>query len=93
TVRGRVEAARDRQRARFESDGIRTNSGMTPSLLARHCALDAPAARVLTLAASRLALSARGFDRVRRVARTIADLAASDRVTADHVAEGLQFRG
>ncbi|MGE3704556.1 MAG: YifB family Mg chelatase-like AAA ATPase [Vicinamibacterales bacterium] len=93
TVRGRVEAARDRQRARFESDGIRTNSGMTPSLLARHCALDAPATRVLTLAASRLALSARGFDRVRRVARTIADLAASDRVTADHVAEGLQFRG
>jgi magnesium chelatase family protein len=92
-VRARVEAARDRQRVRFASDGIRTNSGMTPAVLARHCALDAAAARVLTLAAARLALSARGFDRVRRVARTIADLAGSDRVTADHVAEGLQFRG
>jgi magnesium chelatase family protein len=92
TVRERVEAARDRQRWRYQRDGIRTNSELTPALLARHCDLDAAGARLLTLAARRLGLSARGYDRARKVARTIADLAGSDRILADHIAEGLQFR-
>ena len=57
-----------------------------------HCALDARASRVLKTAAQRMALSARAYDRVRKVARTIADLDGEDRVSADHVAEALQFR-
>jgi magnesium chelatase family protein len=91
-VRARVGAARERQRLRYESDGVRTNGELTPALLARDCQLDAAGARLMTLAARRIGLSARGYDRARKVARTIADLAGEDQITADHVAEGLQFR-
>ncbi len=91
-VRTRVCAARERQRRRYERDGIWTNSELTPALLGRHCHLDAAGVRMLTLASRRLGLSARGYDRARKVARTIADLAGEDRVSAEHIAEGLQFR-
>ena len=91
-VRARVCAARERQRQRYQDDGIRTNSELTPTLLARDCHLEPAAVRILTLASRRLGLSARGYDRARKVARTIADLAADERVSAEHVAESLQFR-
>ena len=65
---------------------------MTPSLMRQHCALAADTSRVFEAAIRRFALSARGYDRVRKVARTIADLAGSDRIRAEHVAEALQFR-
>jgi magnesium chelatase family protein len=91
-VRTRVCAARERQRRRYEGDGIWTNTELTPALLSRHCHLDAAGVRMLTLASRRLGLSARGYDRARKVARTIADLAGEDRVSAEHIAEGLQFR-
>jgi magnesium chelatase family protein len=57
-----------------------------------HCAVDASAARVLDASIRKMALSARGYDRVRKVARTIADLAGADDITDGHVAESLQFR-
>ena len=60
--------------------------------MARHAPLDCAGARVLQQAVSRLSLSARAYDRVRKVARTIADLAGADTIAADHVAEALQFR-
>jgi magnesium chelatase family protein len=91
-VRGRVVAARVRQAERHLGDGILTNSELTPPLLARYCATDRAALRVLNAAIARLSLSARGFDRVRKVARTIADLEGHDQVRADHIAEALQFR-
>ena len=91
-VRERVVAARERQQARYAHDGITVNSQLTTSLLARHCHLERDAARVLVLAARKLGLTARGFDRARKVARTIADLAGADRIGADHVAESLQYR-
>ncbi len=91
-VRARVVSARDRQRGRESSTGARTNAELPPSSLA-HCArVDGRGARLLAQAVERLQLSARGYDRVRKVARTIADLAGSDAVVADHVAEALQFR-
>jgi len=91
-VRDRVVAARARQVDRYQTDRIRTNTELTPSLMRRHCMLDAGAVRVLNAAARRLTISARGYDRVRKVARTIADLDKSDTILADHVGEALQFR-
>jgi len=92
TVRARVIAAREMQRIRYGSDGIRTNTDLTPALLSRYCALERPAMRVLNSAVTRLSLSARAYDRVRKVARTIADLEEEAAISADHLAEALQFR-
>jgi magnesium chelatase family protein len=91
-VRARVVVARDRQRERYAGAGIRTNAELTPRLTAMHCGLDAAGIRLLNAASNRMALSARGYDRVRKVARTVADLAASEVIQADHLAEALQFR-
>jgi magnesium chelatase family protein len=91
-VRERVVGARERQAARYSRDGLRTNAELTPALMARHCATDAAARRLLQSAVTRLTLSARAYDRVHKVARTIADLAGVDRIDADHIAEALQFR-
>ena len=91
-VRERVVAARARQRERYSGDHATMNASLTPSLMRTHCALDRAAARLLKAAVERMSLSARAYDRVRKVARTIADLAGDDRIGADHVAEALQFR-
>jgi magnesium chelatase family protein len=90
-VRQRVIAARQRQIARHDGQ-CRVNAELTPSSIARHCQMDSGARRVLATAVRRLALSARGYDRVRKVARTIADLAGEDVMAAEHIAESLQFR-
>jgi len=92
SVRARVMMARARQQARYEGAGVRTNAELTPPLMTRHCAIGRDGMRLLKSAIRRMALSARGYDRVRKVARTIADLAGSDSITADHIAEALQFR-
>jgi magnesium chelatase family protein len=95
SVRARVVAARRRQHDRYNHYGraaLRTNAELTPSLMAAHCTIDRAGMKLLTSAIRTMALSARGFDRVRKVARTIADLAGSESIGADHVAEALQFR-
>ncbi|MGE5246364.1 MAG: YifB family Mg chelatase-like AAA ATPase [Betaproteobacteria bacterium] len=91
-IRARVLAARERQLARYAGDGFRTNAELSPALMARCCAIDPHGARLLRAAVARFALSARGFDRVRKVARTIADLAGEEVIAAEHLAEALQFR-
>ncbi len=88
-VRARVIAARTRQMAR---DGT-LNARLQGRRLRARTALDAPARRMFDAALARLALSARGHDRVLRVARTIADLEGAETVHGDHLAEALQFRG
>lgn len=90
-VRARVVDARVFQEKRRAALGHARVD--TPSREQAECALDLAAARLLTAAARQLRLSARGFERVRRVARTIADLAGVESTAADHVAEALQFRG
>ena len=91
-IRERVVAARERQQARFGRSRIRSNAQMGPRLLRRHCALPPEGERLLSLAVARLGLSARGHDRVLRVARTIADLAGEEAIRPEHVAEAIQYR-
>jgi magnesium chelatase family protein len=93
TVRRRVEQARALQRQRFRTSSIRVNAEMPARQVRRHCAPPAEAERLLAAAMSRLGLSARGHDRVLKVARTIADLDGSDTLQVEHCAEALQYRG
>lgn len=88
-VRARVVAARARQAARYAGHGIGTNAELTPALMTEYCATNRAALRVLQSAMKKMSLSARGYNRVRKVARTIADLAGSDRIEAAHLAEAL----
>lgn len=92
-VRARVVAARELQRARLAGFGIATNAELPASLMSRLTRPDQAGLRLLAKAVERLQLSARGYDRVLKVARTIADLGGSEGIQADHVAEALQFRG
>jgi magnesium chelatase family protein len=91
-VRRRVLLARERQRRRYGAGGPTCNARLEAPDLVRHCRLGSKAGRMLALAFERLGLSARGFDRVRRVARTLADLAATERIDERHVAEALRYR-
>jgi magnesium chelatase family protein len=88
-IRERVVEARQRQIAR----GAVLNAQLQGRMLRTHVALDAAGRRMLARALERLSMTARGFDRLLRVSRTIADLAGSDVVCAEHLAEALQFRG
>jgi len=92
-VRARVVAARARQRERLAGSNSRTNARMTARQVRQWCALPRDAARLLGLAVKRLGLSARGHERVLKVARTVADLACGETIAAEHVAEAFQFRG
>jgi magnesium chelatase family protein len=89
-IRRRVAVARSRQRHRF--NGSKLNRQLEGAELGEHCSLDATAAALLDAAIQRFCLSARGRDRVLRVSRTIADLAAASRIEAAHVAEAVQYR-
>jgi magnesium chelatase family protein len=90
TVRKRVVEARRAQEERLGT--CRTNAEMTPGELQRHCELDTAARQVLEDGHRSLGLSARGWDRCLRLARTIADLAGQERITPDHVREALDRR-
>jgi magnesium chelatase family protein len=91
-VRARVLAARTRQRARAFETGAATNATLSPAALTQCCALDATSRRLLSTAMRRLGLTARAYDRIRKVARTLADLDGVDAVHVDHLSEALQFR-
>lgn len=91
-VRSRINTARSVQWARFKETGLNTNSDMGSTEVWNSCHLDSSAKSLLQLATTQLSLSARGFHRVLKVARTIADLAGADMIKTSHLAEALQYR-
>ena len=91
-VAARVKTARDIQTRRYEGQGVRTNAEADGDLLSSVATPDEPGRRLLAQAAEAMRLSARGYHRVLRVARTIADLAGSEGVGRVHVAEALSYR-
>jgi magnesium chelatase family protein len=92
-IQGRVEAARARQRARFESgSGLYANAHMSAKDVRRYCRLAPAGEELLRSAMGRLGLSARAYNRILKVARTIADLAGSDAIANHHLGEAIQYR-
>lgn len=92
SIRRRVQAARDKQTQRYATLDIHTNTELRSHALKEHCGLDDSALMVIKQAVDKLQLSARAYTRVLKVARTIADLAECEQITATHVAEALQYR-
>ena len=91
-IRVRVNAARAVQTARFGPNGPACNAQMGPHELRDYCKLDQPCQQLIRGAYDRLGLTARGYDRILRVARTIADLDGAADIAAHHLAEALQYR-
>jgi magnesium chelatase family protein len=91
-AREQVMAARERQAARLQGCGATCNAELTPALIRRDAAVDVRGARVLREAYDRGHLSPRGHQRLLRVARTVADLEASERVLATHVLTAMSLR-
>ncbi len=92
TMRERIGRARERQQQRLPESSTPANARMTHSQLRQFCALDDALGNLLQRAMEELSLSARAYDRVRKVARTIADLADSDAIRAPHLLEAIQYR-
>jgi magnesium chelatase family protein len=92
SIRRRVVAARGIQRTRFAGTTLTCNAEVPGNAMRRYCALDEPAMRLLAHASAKRQFSARALDRIARVARTIADLAGSDTIAAEHVAEAIVYR-
>jgi len=93
TIRKRVTAAREIQTQRFEGlETVHYNAQMNTKQIREHCSLDSASLSLLKNAMERLNLSARAYDRILKVARTIADLEMSDAVLGNHIAEAIQYR-
>jgi magnesium chelatase family protein len=91
-IRDRVIKARQHQRERFASEKIFANSAMTPRMIRTYCRIDAESEQMLERAMTRLGLSARAYDRILKVSRTIADLEGSESIRSPHVAEAVGYR-
>jgi magnesium chelatase family protein len=93
TIRSRVVDSREIQKIRFASQpGVYCNAQMSSKMLKQICKINADGVQLLKTAMDRLGLSARAYDRILKVSRTIADLAGSTEIKTEHLAEAIQFR-
>ena len=92
SIKKRVNGARLVQQERFRRHKIYCNAQMPPRLLRRFCQLDGDSQRLLEAAIDKLGLSARAYNRILKIARTIADLAGVETLTSSHIAESIQYR-
>ena len=92
-IRARVVAARAVQAQRYQNESnIFCNAQMNNRLITQWCQLDEESSRVLRQAMTKYDMSARAYDRILKVSRTIADLSGSEKITADHVREAIRYR-
>lgn len=91
-IRERVVRARQVQQQRFAGEKIFSNAQMSPRLIRKHCAIDSSSKALLENAITRLGLSARAYDRILKVSRTLADLEGREPIESAHVGEAIQYR-
>lgn len=91
-IQGRVDRARAVQRERYRKEGISSNAQLRSKQMRRHCVLDEEARRLIEISMDRLGLSARAYNRILKVSRTIADLEGSERIAPAHVSEAIGYR-
>ena len=91
-IRKRVNKAREIQLERFKANGRTCNAQMTSSDIKKYCKLDHQSVQLVEESFAKLNLSARAYNRILKVARTIADLEGSQNITVRHIAESLQYR-
>ncbi len=91
-IRKRVNAARKIQVERYKGTNITCNARLTPGMLSKYCVLSADAENMLAASFDRLGLSARAYDRILKVARTVADLEGKEIIELSHIAQAIQFR-
>ena len=91
-IRERVTRARELQSQRFSESKTNYNAQMNTQELKSHCALDEASSELLKLAMNKLQLSARAYERILKVARTIADLGGSLNIQSEHISEAIQYR-
>ena len=91
-IRERVERARRVQLERFRSEKIFSNAQMSPRLIRKYCVIDSASKTLLENAITRLGLSARAYDRILKVSRTLADLEGQSNIESTHVSEAIQYR-
>ena len=91
-IRKRVIKAREIQLERYKNDGILTNSELTPKLIKKYCKIDDKTKQFLKNAIDKFNLSARAYDRILKISRTIADIEGVLDIKLEHIAQALQLR-
>lgn len=91
-IRERVNKARKIQTERYKGTGITCNARLTPAMLKKYCVMSDEASKYLALSFERLGMSARAYDRILKVARTVADLAGSEIIEKEHIFSAISFR-